>query len=127
MLKELTLIALRNLSQRKLRTFLTLLGIIIGVTSIVSIISLGSSLQINVYKQLERISGDVINIIPGNIKPGRVPLSALGAIKLTEKDLKTVSRVDGVEGTYAFIRSGGRVKYGKEETSLTITGIENAE
>jgi len=127
MLKELTLIALRNLSQRKLRTFLTLLGIIIGVTSIVSIISLGSSLQINVYKQLERISGDVINIIPGNIKPGRVPLSALGAIKLTEKDLKTVSRVDGVEETYAFIRSGGRVKYGKEEISLTITGIENAE
>ncbi len=119
-------IAARNLMKRKLRTFLTVLGVVIGVAAIVSISSLGSSLQENVYKELMRIGGDVIHVIPGNIKPGKIPVG-MKVIKLTESDLREVSRVEGVEEVYAYLRTSGKVRYGKEEVSLTINGVENPE
>lgn len=123
---ELAILAFKNLSQRKLRTFLTLLGIIIGVTSIVGIISLGSSMELSVSKQLERLSSDTINIIPGNIRPGRA-LSIIGAARLEKKDLEVISRVDGIESVYASLRDTAKVKYGNEEISLSVVGIENPE
>ncbi|MEM5790936.1 MAG: ABC transporter permease, partial [Candidatus Aenigmatarchaeota archaeon] len=71
-----------------------------------------------------RLSSDTINIIPGNIRPGRA-LSVIGAARLEEKDLETVLRVDGVENVYASLRSIAKVRYGNEEISLSVVGIEN--
>ena len=123
MIKEMVLLAFKNLLQRKLRTFLTLLGIIIGVTAIVGIISLGSSMEISVSRQLEKLSSDTITIIPGTLRPGRA-LSVIGA-RLEKKDLETVSKVSGIENVYASIRSLASVRYGNEEISLSIVGVEN--
>ena len=127
MLKDIIFMAGHNLLQRRLRTFLTTLGIIIGVAAIVGIISLGRSMKINIYQQLEKLGGDIITVIPGNIKAGRISLSSLGLIKLTERDLKEVSKVDGIDEVAGILRTTAKVRLGKEEIHLTINGVKNPE
>ncbi len=124
MLKDFLSITFYNLSQRKLRTFLTVLGIIIGITAIVGIISLGISIEESIYKQISRISGDTIAVMPVTLRPGRIPTAR---DKLTDNDLKEILKVDGVEEVYAVIRTIAKVEYEKEELTLSINAIKNLE
>lgn len=115
--------AIYNISKRRLRSLLTILGIVIGVASIVGIVSLGSSLQENVYSQLSKIGGDVINIVPMSFRAGSSFIS--GVSFLTTSDQNLVEKVPGVEEVYALISSSLTVGFEKETTVLSINGIEN--
>ena len=66
-----------NLKRRKLRTFLTVLGVVIGTASIVVMISLGLGMQKSMYKKVEE-SGGITNIdVTGKNNGGAVSLSAV--------------------------------------------------
>lgn len=80
----------RNLSYRKARTFLTLLGIIIGITAVVSLISIGSGMKKAINDQFEQLGADKISV---------VSLRVAGASSkgFTDKDVEEIRKIPGVK------------------------------
>lgn len=116
-------IAKRSLLTRKLRSFLTLVGIFIGIATVVSIISLGQGLQAAVNDQFEQMGGDKIMV---SIKAGFFGVGAEG-IELTEDDLDAIKQVKEVKLAGGFIYKLGKIKYGDETKYNFVIGLPQDE
>ncbi|MEK6958697.1 MAG: ABC transporter permease, partial [archaeon] len=86
--------ALSNLRRQGVRTFLTLIGVIIGVAAIVSLLSMGEGLNIAVEKQFEMFGSNMIFIYPGNLT-GVAPGGLSGTSKITAADLRQIEAISG--------------------------------
>lgn len=128
MLREITSMAVYNLSHRKIRSFLTLLGIVIGVSAVVATMLVGSSMQQRVIGQLNKFMADMITVIPGKISLS--PGSSLGgsgkALILTDTDEKEVSKVSGITAASGEISGQLEVVYNNETGKITVYGIKDA-
>src|SRR3972149_3157110 len=90
MLKDYFFLALGNLRHRGLRSWLTILGIFIGIAAVVSLISLGQGLQNFIGIQFEQMGGDTIIIQPKTIGP---PGSATNKeLLLSKEDLELIRK-----------------------------------
>ena len=92
-LKEYFKIAVKTISTRRLRSWLTTIGIVIGVFLIVSLLSLSQGLKNAVLQQLSMIGKDLIIIMPGE----DMMTSLMGGNKLSEEDIKIIQQTAGVQ------------------------------
>jgi len=95
MILDLFVLAFKNLKNKKLRTWLTMLGIFIGVSMVVALVSLGQGMQNAIGAQFSSIGVDKIIIQPTS--PGFGPPGQDSAGNLSEKDLKTIKQTQGVK------------------------------
>ena len=110
-------IALRNISKRKLRSFLTVLGIIIGVAALISLMLVGLGLDSTIREQFEKVGTNRIYIV---MKGGGLVSLAEG---LTERDAEVLERVQEFSYVTPYLMQvGTKVEYGKEKIPLTIIG-----
>ncbi|MDR2903213.1 MAG: ABC transporter permease [Clostridiales bacterium] len=113
--------ALKNLFKRKLRTFLTVFGVIIGVVSIVLMMSLGIAVNMNFEKQMEGM-GDltIINIYNWEGYQGNA-----GAIVFDDDLIDVIARIEGVEVVTPFYEPYIPFKAvsGRYSTDLQVAGI----
>ena len=100
-LREYFSLALRNLRSRRLRSWLTIFGIVIGVFLIVSLVSLSTGLQETIMTQLRMMGGDLIFIMPGG-DFGDMMISFMGGTELNDADIKVIERARGVETVVVF-------------------------
>lgn len=117
-------IAIAALIVNKLRSFLTMLGIIIGVAAVVLLVSLGSGLQNYITGEFERLGSNLLFILPGRIGfGGRGPGGAtINKLSLTHFD-KIEKKVSGLEGVVPTIQQFTQVKYqGKIQKDVTLIG-----
>ena len=118
MLKDFFFLGLNNLKRRKVRSWLTMIGIFIGIAAVVGLISLGQGLQDYINEQFEILGGDKIIIEPKNIGP---PGSATSKnLILTSKDLEVVRDVKGVSKAEGIIMKSGVVTL-KDEINVVFT------
>jgi len=104
MINDYFLFVMRNLVNRKLRTVLTLIGIMIGITAVVSLVTLSQGMQNAIEEQFKIIGANRVIISPASSTGiGTGLASSLSTIKLTKKDVETIKKVQGVE--YAFGRT----------------------
>lgn len=122
MLKEYIKIAIKNLRTRQLRSWLTILGIVIGVFLIMSLLSLSQGLKNTVLQQLEAVGADIIIIIPGDISD--MMTTMVGGVELTEDDLNIVKRTPGVEVVIPSVYKGEVVKYQGQSKLTILTGMD---
>ena len=108
MLKDYFRFAFGNLTHRKLRSWLTMIGIFIGIASVVALISLVQGFQTAIQKEFEKIGTDKIFI---TAKSGFSAPGANAAIELTKEDMKIVKKVAGVENAAAFILENAKVEF----------------
>lgn len=104
-------IALTNLSNRKFRAYLTMIGIFIGITAVVAIISLGQGLQVAIDDQMAILGSDKIFLTPGTSLLGSMNTAA----KLTDRDRQVVDRTPGVQDSLAFGFRIGQIQHKDEE------------
>lgn len=115
-------LAYQSVKRRKLRSWLTMIGIFIGVTAVVSLISLGQGLQDSINEEFKKIGSNRIIISPGSGTFGPVG-SSLAVGKLTEKDLEVVRGVLGVDYASGVFSKTAKVKYRDEVQFLSTWGI----
>lgn len=91
-IKQIFKTSLRSLASNKARTFLTMLGIIIGVASVIIIIAVGAGAQNLVLGQIEGIGTNLVSITPGKSDDKGPPTSVLGIVVTTldDRDLKSL-------------------------------------
>jgi len=90
--------ALNNLTTRGLRSWLTIIGVVIGVAAIIAIVSVGQGLQQAIANQLGALGSDQVYVVPGGSISSNI-MSGLGAKEpgeLTDKDLSVIESVEGV-------------------------------
>lgn len=116
-------LAFRSLVGRSVRTWLTMIGIFIGITAVVALISLGSGLQDSINKEFESMGKNRIMITPGggNFGPQGGDMS-VG--QMTEEDLSVVRKTKGVDVSTAYISKSSKVKFKDELKFLNVWGFD---
>ena len=116
-------IAWASLWRNKLRLFLTMLGIIIGVASVILLISIGSGLQKFVTEQFEALGSNLIFIMPGNMEAGGGPPGMLQTLSI--RDVKALRRIGyPIKDVGAYIETRGAIKYRNKDKKAQIGGID---
>ncbi len=126
-LAERVQFAIRNLTYRQLRTWLTVLGIVVGIAAIIVLISLATGLKESVNQQLASFDPRMILILPINIE--QAPLGAPSGLmatsgKLFEKDYMKVKAVAGVQNVAKLIGNRASVSYRDKLITATIYAVE---
>jgi len=122
-MKDFFLLALNNLRRRKLRSWLTMIGIFIGVAAVVSLISLGQGLQEAINEQFEIMGSNKLIVMPGR---GMGAMMA-GADKLTFRDLEIIKKTKGVDIAAEFIYGTSLVEFRDKVKQTIITGLPTDE
>lgn len=118
MFKKFLLLSIRNIRHRELRSWLTILGIVIGVALISSIVSLGKGLEETVMQQLRMFGGDLIYVFPG--EESQPFLGVLGGGSIREKEVEAVEDLPGTVMVIPFDVEFVTVEFKGEEKSTLI-------
>ena len=103
-------LALGNLKHRGIRSWLTLLGIFIGVMAVVSLISLGNGLQMAVAAQFGVSNTEVITVQAGGLSSAGPPGTGV-TNKLTRDDADAIERLSSVENAIPRIMASGKMEF----------------
>lgn len=119
-------IALNALRVNKLRSALTMLGIIIGTAAVIAMVSIGSGAQSRVADQIKSLGSNIMIIVPGSTTQGGVRLGAGANQVLTEDDALAIARdISGVIVAAPTSRNNGQVVAGNQNWGTSIYGATN--
>ncbi|GMU94213.1 MAG: multidrug ABC transporter substrate-binding protein [Candidatus Hydrogenedentota bacterium] len=121
-------IALDSIAQNKVRSLLTMLGVIIGVMSVILLISLGEGAQAYVAKEFAGMGSNVLIITPGKQETsGMMPLIAGSFRKLTYENAKEIERkARGVRAVSPVVLGAGAVQLGDRRRNTMILAVTPA-
>ena len=116
-------IALRALLVNKMRSALTMLGIIIGVGAVIAMIAVGSGAQSRIAEQIASMGSNLIMIMSGSSTSGGMRFGAGTVPTLTADDAKAIqTEIPGVKYTAPSINGVAQVVYGNQNWSTIIIG-----
>jgi putative ABC transport system permease protein len=116
-------IALRALRVNALRSALTMLGIVIGVATVITMVAVGSGAKSMIAKQIRSMGSNVTIVLPGSLTSGGIRLGYGSAVTLTEDDAKAIANESSaVALTAPSVRGTGQVVFGNTNWSTVIQG-----
>lgn len=128
---ELISISLKSITRNKSRTFLTSLGIIIGVTSVILLTSIGSGIKVYIQKQFEDLGSNIVIITPGQVFDSRGSFKARDRNTIitqtfSEKDRRLLQDSIGNRGeVVASIQFEDKIKYKQIQDLITVVGTQS--
>ena len=122
MIQDFFILIFRRLFHRKLRSWLTMLGIFIGVAAVVSLISLGEGLETAVADQFSTLGSDKIFVQPKGVQGP--PGSGTASNRLTDDDVEVISNAKGVKVASGFVSKTGQVEFKDELAFQFIYGVD---
>ncbi len=118
--------AWKNILAGKRRSFLTMLGMIIGVGSVISIMAIGAGAQSYVFSQLEIFGGELVGVMPGGSdEEGKVPSSMFGVeiTTLTYDDAKAIASVPHVVAASPYANGNMKATYRNKAKGADFSGV----
>src|ERR1043165_3906334 len=114
-------VAARALGRNKLRTALTMLGIIIGVGAVIVLVSIGQGAQAMVLDQISSMGTNMMYVMPGNLTFGGAALGAGGARPLTDEDVVAMQReIPTIAAASPVVNSTGQLVFGNQNWFVRI-------
>jgi len=120
-IKEYIKIAIRSLRKRRLRSWLTMIGVVIGVFLIMSLLSLSEGVKTAILSQLKMMGEDLIIIMPGELTD--MVTTMIGGLELTDDDIKAIEKAEGVEAVIPMTYKGIMMRYEGEKKTVLLCGI----
>ncbi len=120
--------ALASIWNNKIRSLLTVLGVIIGVTSVTTLVSLGEGLKQDVAASIQGLGTNIVTIVSGKIdttsgnSAGTNPANFTSGDILTVNDVSSIKNVDGVEAVSPISLVAGTMKAGDKQAAPTVFG-----
>lgn len=121
MLKEFIKLAVKSLRTRPIRSWLTMVGVVIGVFLIVSLMSLSEGVKSALMQQLKMMGSDLIMVFPGEISDMATMMA--GELELNEEDINAVKRTQGVEKIVPMNYKGEAVRHEGKVKTILINGV----
>ena len=119
-------IAINALIRNKFRAFLTMLGIIIGVASVIAMLAIGEGSKKSIQQQMASMGTNLIQVMPSSMERGGVQLGNTNAESLTLKDVTAIQNsCPDIVAVSPELRASGQVVYGNENWPTSIFGIND--
>ena len=115
--------AFRSMSANRLRTALTMLGIIIGITSVVLLLALGDSMQRFISKELEALGTNMLFIGPGGNRAEERRMRNGAAPALTMGDAAALNALPSLSGAAPVLQGAFKLTVGNETSSRQVHGV----
>jgi putative ABC transport system permease protein len=113
-------VALDALRANRLRSVLTMVGVVIGVAAVVALVGIGTGTRRQIEQQVEGLGSNLLIVVPGRLEPGAAPTSST----LTLDDVDAVTRVVGDRSRVAVtISSGETVRAGSRSAFASMQGV----
>ncbi len=123
-LRNIMRIALRSLGRNKMRSFLTMLGLIIGVATVIAMLAVGQGARDSVNRQIASLGTNVIIIFPGASSQGGVRMEAGTSSRMTEDDAQAIRALcPSVMYVSPQVRSGAQIKAGNQNWRTSVYGV----
>jgi putative ABC transport system permease protein len=117
-------IALKALNRNKLRTMLTMLGMIIGVGAVITMVALGKGAQTTIEEQVKAAGTNMITITSGNFSQGGVRMGQGMSTRLRPEDAEALRDVPGVQYVAATTETRGQVIAGNQNWNTRTEGTD---
>ena len=122
-LAEAWRVAITALRANRLRSLLTMLGVVIGVAAVVVLVAIGSGAKQEVEEQVEGLGSNLVLIVPGRLEIGSAPTRS----RLELDDAEAIGRAIGQpQGVAVTLSSGENVRFGNRESFATVNGANPA-
>lgn len=115
--------ALESLSTNKLRSMLTVLGIVIGVAAVIAMLSIGRGAEASITSRIESIGTNLVYISPGSTTQGGVRTASGSAGTLTLDDADALAELPGVEAVASVTNSFVQAAYQAANTNTRLMGV----
>jgi putative ABC transport system permease protein len=116
-------IALRALWVNKMRSFLTMLGIIIGVGAVITMLAVGTGASEKISEQIASVGSNLIIVIPGSITQGGLRMGSGSTSTLTKDDAEAIEKeCSAVSAVAPILNTSAQVVYGNQNWSTGIYG-----
>ncbi len=122
MTSEYFKIALKNLRSRSLRSWLTILGIVIGIFLVITLLSLSEGLKQSVMNELQMMGGDMIVVVPGDVSD--MVTSMMGGAELDNRDIEAIKRAEGVDMVIEMPFSVAIARHFQQTETVMIYGLD---
>jgi putative ABC transport system permease protein len=117
-------IALRSLRVNKLRSALTMLGIIIGVGAVIAMVAVGAGASARVAEQIQSLGSNLIIVLSGSVTTGGVRIGQGSQLTITEDDAAAIAReIPAVQVAAPSMRGTAQVVFGNLNWSTGIQGV----
>jgi putative ABC transport system permease protein len=120
--------SLHALAAAKSRTFLTMLGIIIGVMSVLAVSSVGLSAQQLILGQITSLGTNLVGVLPGASQENGPPPIAFGIVTktLTRDDVQAIAQIPNVVAASSYVRDSDAVSNRENSVTTTIQGLDES-
>ncbi len=125
-LKEIIFEAINTLRVNKLRTGLATLGIVIGIGSVITLISLGQASQKAVQSQIQSLGSNLLTVVPGALRAGDIRSASGTSTTLTLEDFTAISNnknLTNIKNISAEILRRSQVVAGRKNTNTQVVGV----
>jgi putative ABC transport system permease protein len=120
---QIVIEAFRSMLANRLRTLLTMLGIIIGIASVVLLLAVGDSMKRFIGKELEQLGTNMLFVSPGGDRAQQQRLRSGAAPALTMLDAAALNRLPSLAGAAPVLQGGFNLAVGNESASKTVHGV----
>src|SRR3989442_8457160 len=115
-------IAIKALNRNKMRTALTMLGMIIGVAAVITMVALGTGAQTSIEAQIQSAGTNMIIVSAGNFSQGGVRQGQGNASTLVPEDAAAIAQLPGVQYVAAGSNKRGQIGAGNQNWNTQIQG-----
>ncbi len=117
--------SLTNLAANKVRSFLTMLGMIIGVGSVIAIMSVGAGAQSLIFNEISSFGTNLIGVMPGGSEEDAPPASMMGAVitTLTYDDAKAIGEIPHIEAVTPYSNGNANISFGDKIKNINFIGV----
>ncbi len=116
-------VAMNALRRNKMRSFLTMLGIIIGVASVITMLAIGQGSKKSIEDQISSMGSNMLFVMPGTMRMGGVQQGSSSSQRLTVADMNAIKTgCDAIIAVSPEVRSSGQAVYGSSNWPTTIYG-----
>ncbi len=111
------------MASHKMRTFLSILGILIGVAAVIAMLALGQGAQESISKQLSSLGSNLLLVMPGSARVHGVSMGAGSVTRFNFQDASAISKLgEDISRVYASVQGRGQLVYGNKNWSASVEG-----
>jgi len=115
--------AFRSLVANKTRSLLSVLGVLIGVASVIAMLSLGTGAQRDVQQRIAALGSNLLSVRPQAPRVGGVAMNTGAQVRLSEQDVAEIAQIEGVAGVAAYTSGRGQALYGGKNWNTRVEGV----
>ena len=127
LLKDAFKTSTRSLTHGKMRSILTMLGIVIGIASVIILMSIGKSAQDLILNQVQSVGSNLVIVMPGAPGNGKFasPASARGIIitSLQQRDVDALQRESSISDVASIVNGQAEIIYGNNNKTISYQGV----